>query len=1152
MPCTKETVKSAGLNIWSSDPEAGVVVDVDIIAVQGLGAHPFYTWAKKAQTTNPISPKRSRLDFLKIRRGKDKAPHGAQEDVLNEFMWPRDLLVPIFKNARIATYSYKSDWLDRTIKTSLDQCAEQFLNILYQNRQKPGENQRPIVLIGHSLGGLLVQQALVSATLDPYFSEISNSVAGIIFLGTPFQGSDAAVYGNLIARFTGLDATLLKMLQRENPELHKLSRQFWSSYSHVDIVCFYESRVPESKLWKRKLVSTQSASLHGKRMIFLDTDHSGLNKFSGIEDENFALLLPELRRMVDTQMSVLHKNNSTQAGQSSKPSENTHWNVPRQVNGLFTGRDDILDKIRHALDPTHSVGKQKRFVITALGGQGKSEICLKVAENMRESFWGVFWVGVDNLSTARNGFLSIARALEKPAESVEDVCNILANTKQTWLLILDNADNPEFDYQIYFPSGNYGSVIMTSRNPYCGRQYNNVGWEMLDSLDDKHAATLLLKAARIPEDEWATCQQAAANVIECLGSHTLALIQAGAYISKDHKRLDQYPAIFQRQRKRLLVSRPNQANSRYGDVYATFEASAEVLKNSEEEAAQDALRLLSVISMLHFGSLDLVCFEYAWEGAINASSKPDDDSNIDDVSSWHVSMLPGFIPVGDSEWDDCRLIEAVSTLESFSLVFRNEIEGILPAISMHPLAHAWAKDRQEPSEQYQAWITTGCILALYLSCASPESWYERYFRPHLQSFLNITSMPVKRAFSLGPTNAVLAMYLECGWALENMRDDYRLDQLLKDIIFELKLDADKPTKEFIPLFKLRIDCLYNLSSYEEAVSLGQKVLKSVEDHLNENDPEILSLQHRLASAYIHSNQLPNSISLLEKIVLIESTTLDKGDSERLASQHALASAYLKNNQILEAISLLEKVVRIQQNTLTEDHPKRLVSEHELASAYLKNNKILEAISLLEKVVRIEQNTVTKDHPKRLASEHGLAKAYLANNQTLEAITLLETVVQIKQNTLTEDHPKRLVSEHELARAYLKNNQILEAISLLEKVVQIKQNTLTEDHPDRLASEHELASAYLKNNQILEAISLLKRVVQIEKRILPEDHPDRLQSEEALATAYYHNGQLEKALELMTHVVQIRATTLREDDPARLRSVRWLEGMEREFEEAAED
>lgn len=34
-------------------------------------------------------------------------------------------------------------------------------------------------------------------------------------------------------------------------------------------------------------------------MISLDTDHSGLNKFSGENDENFRLILPEIQRMVE-------------------------------------------------------------------------------------------------------------------------------------------------------------------------------------------------------------------------------------------------------------------------------------------------------------------------------------------------------------------------------------------------------------------------------------------------------------------------------------------------------------------------------------------------------------------------------------------------------------------------------------------------------------------------------------------------------------------------------------------------------------------------------------------------------------------------------------------------------------------------------------
>ena len=67
---------------------------------------------------------------------------------------------------------------------------------------------------------------------------------------------------------------------------------------------------------------------------------------------------------------------------------NIHWIVPRTVNDLFTGRTELLLRIRNALHYKKGSfpDKQKRFVITGLGGLGKSEICLKVASQMREEY----------------------------------------------------------------------------------------------------------------------------------------------------------------------------------------------------------------------------------------------------------------------------------------------------------------------------------------------------------------------------------------------------------------------------------------------------------------------------------------------------------------------------------------------------------------------------------------------------------------------------------------------------------------------------------------------------------------------------------------------------------------------------------------------
>jgi signal recognition particle GTPase len=64
-----------------------------------------------------------------------------------------------------------------------------------------------------------------------------------------------------------------------------------------------------------------------------------------------------------------------------------HWIVPRIVNSLFTGRNAVIKRMQSALgDNGSDTTKQQRVVITitGMGGMGKSEVCLKVADLMRE------------------------------------------------------------------------------------------------------------------------------------------------------------------------------------------------------------------------------------------------------------------------------------------------------------------------------------------------------------------------------------------------------------------------------------------------------------------------------------------------------------------------------------------------------------------------------------------------------------------------------------------------------------------------------------------------------------------------------------------------------------------------------------------------
>jgi hypothetical protein len=454
----------------------------------------------------------------------------------------------------------------------------------------------------------------------------------------------------------------------------------------------------------------------------------------------------------------------------------------------------------------------------------------------------VFWVDVGKASTAKSEFINIAKQLGHSTESVPNALQVLASSKQTWLLILDNADDPNFDYQVYFPSGTHGAVLMTSRVPECKR-YSPDANEALEGLRDEDSKELLLKAAEIPQESWLSYHDQAKEVVQLLGSHTLALIQAGAYIARGHCQLHEYPRVYQRQRKQLLKFQPKQAKSRYCDVYTTFEASAEVLQQSESEAAKDALYLLAILSMLDSAILPLQIFQSAWDsGREVLGTSREETSGINTMSRSHVLRLPGFLVAEGDEWDPFRLNEASSELVSLSLVTRHDLNGLV-GLSMHPLTHVWAKDRQDLEQQKVAWIATGCILALSRTNSTTWQAQERRLVPHIQSYLDIK---IKRVLLFGSETLIIPILLKCGWALWDMRQDSRLSNFLGDIFIELSKSPDEPSREFLPLYDLQARNLLDMGKNKEAVKLLEQVVKIRATTLAETHPDRLASQHNLA------------------------------------------------------------------------------------------------------------------------------------------------------------------------------------------------------------------------------------------------------------------------------------------------------------------
>lgn len=556
----------------------------------------------------------------------------------------------------------------------------------------------------------------------------------------------------------------------------------------------------------------------------------------------------------------------------------------------------------------------------------------------------MFWVDVGTQESANEGFLAVARSLRcTGGENIVDKARQeLGSTRRHWLLVLDNADNVKFDYACYIPSGSHGAIIITSRNREC-HCYSTVRPVVLGSLGPEHSRQLLLKAAAVSEEKWQSQERQAQDIVNDLGAHTLALIQAGAYVAKQRCQLHEFRAKFLQQRERIFTTAQTTQNSpQYGNVYATFEVSAKLLERRNDEAGRDALDLLAILSMVHHGVLPLRLFECTWIGARrvlqNIPSKNDDMDEQDDIDvfgQWHVHQLPEFIDPKTAAWDNDRLKNAIDQLVSLSLI---SLVGTDAArLWIHPLVNAWAHDRLPADKQRQARLSTGCVISLSrnIQDKGQDCWkvLDTELRAHLESFLSPPGS-VQQHLWTGRPNAMLVILVTCGWILHDYNQDKDLEKLLRDIYEGLRLSRSTPSIKHIRLWQLAGRNLFRLRYLTEAVEL------------------------------------------LKWIVEIEGTLLDKTHSDRMSSKQFLAMAYDYNGQKQDALNLLESAIETESTMLLQTCPDLLEVEDDMSVDSSDKRPRQKAESLFINAVNIMRENPDRIDYDRLEFQRGLAGLYL--------------------------------------------------------------------------------------------------------------------------------------------------------------------------------
>jgi hypothetical protein len=185
------------------------------------------TRGRASRKSNTKSSRGFRRLFGKGTSKKSKSSENATDDV--EY-WPEELLPDDQENVRVFTYGYESHvtkgYFSANSKSSIFTHGSSFLLALGRQRLKC--KGRLIIFVAHSLGGLVVKQALIEAKKqephDPTLYDVYLSSFAVIFFGTPHRGSDVAYWASVfstIAEAVQVDANQ-KILRDLSPDASNL------------------------------------------------------------------------------------------------------------------------------------------------------------------------------------------------------------------------------------------------------------------------------------------------------------------------------------------------------------------------------------------------------------------------------------------------------------------------------------------------------------------------------------------------------------------------------------------------------------------------------------------------------------------------------------------------------------------------------------------------------------------------------------------------------------------------------------------------------------------------------------------------------------------------------------------------------------------
>ncbi|KAG8743825.1 hypothetical protein FRC10_011373 [Ceratobasidium sp. 414] len=773
---------------------------------------------------------------------------------------------------------------------------------------------------------------------------------------------------------------------------------------------------------------------------------------------------------------------------------------------LFTGRGGLVEQVVTCI----SLGGTQRcvFVLHGLGGAGKTQIALKAIERTRDTWTDIIYADATSRDTIVKALCDFAK-VKQIGDTYEDVVRWLSYRRERWVMVFDNADDMALRIHDFFPIGNHGSILITTRSPDLalharGSNSESEVWGM----DPQGAMDLLVKTARIEGGLSEAEYKAATQLLQGFGYLALAIVNAGAYIWHSRCTMSQYLDLLTKERERTLNNSSKIAanvNNYRSSVCTTWHVSYEQLSDK-------AKQLLWLMAHMHHDGIGEDMFRRA---AVNVLAYkpivPVSDSEAI-VHAYVKVYLQWYLDSANS-WDAGAFLDVIGELISYSLISYDRVNA---TYTLHVLVHDWI-GTVIPHSRVTAVHHTMFLLAVSVGYGDTieDYIYKQALEVHIHSVLE-RGVP--------PTANTADEFAEVYYRLGRW-DRKEAMEIIAMAVKKQTLGGQHP--DTLATMNSLAFTYHSQGRYEEAEALYSQVLDIGKRVLREHHPDTLTTMHCLALTYDRQGRYEEAESLFSQVLVIEKRVLGEQHHHTLATMHCLALIYNSLSRYEQAESLFSQVVDIRKRVLGEQHPNTLSTMHNIALTYYSRARFEDAGRFFSQVLDIRKRVLGERHPNTMITMHCLALTYDSQGRYEEAGKVNSQVLDIRKQVLGEQHPHTLMTMHNLGLTYYNQGQYREAETLLLQVLDISKRVLGQQHPRTLMTIHNLALVYNRLARCDEAEALISQVLVIQERALGEQHSDTLKTLHSLGLTFYGQARYEEAETLFSKVLDAQKRVLDE-------------------------